>query len=303
VIRTPAEPTATFADDPLRMLRAIRFAARFGFTIEPATWAGIVSSATRLEIVSRERIRDEFQKILMTPRAADGLELLRESGLLVQFAPELLEMVGVEQNEFHAYPVWEHTLNALRALPAGADLIVRLATLLHDIGKPRTKTVDSADGRVHFYHHQDVGAQMAREILRRLKCSNDLIAAVTLLVQDHMRIGEYKPSWSDSAVRRLIRNLGPNLDRLFEIHAADVAALADDHRDTRRARELRRRIDDIQSRQDIVALQPPLGGKEIMQILGIEPGPAVRELKDYLTMEVVDGRLDPGDVHDPTHPR
>ncbi len=172
IIRTPTDPLITFQDDGLRMLRAIRFAARFGFTIEPFTWKAMRQRTTRINdinpdstrVISYERLRDEFCKTLMTTHAPLGLELLRESGLLTQFAPELLEMVGVTQNEFHAYPVWEHTLVALGNLPADASLPLRLATLLHDVGKPRTKGIGE-DGRVHFYGHQDVGAEMARRFL------------------------------------------------------------------------------------------------------------------------------------------
>jgi len=294
IIRTPTEPKITFIDDPLRMLRAIRFAARFGYAIDPSTWAGIVESAERLAIVSRERIREEFCKMLMTSRAPMGMELLRESGLLAQFAPELLEMVGVTQNVFHAYPVWEHTLVAVGQLPADASLQLRLSVLFHDIGKPRTRTEE--DGSVHFYHHQDVGADMARALMVRLKFANDDIDAVVRLVKNHMRIGEYKPEWTDAAVRRLIRDLGDQLDDLFAIHRGDVLALAQAHQGMDRAVDLRARIDEIQSRQDINALKSPLDGVEIMRILDIPPGKTVREAKELLTTEVVEGRLAEGDV-------
>lgn len=293
-IRTPADPRLTFIDDPLRMLRAVRFAARFGFAIDPSTWDAIRESAGRLAIVSRERVRDEFCKILLTTRARLGMSLLRESGLLAEFAPELLEMVGVTQNKFHAYPVWEHTLVALGELPEDSPLPLRLSVLFHDIGKPRTRTED-ADG-VHFYHHQDVGAEMARELMGRLKFSNDEIAAVVRLVKNHMRIGEYKPEWSDAAVRRLIRDLGSQLGDLFAIHRADVLALSTEYQGMERAVELRNRIEEIQSRQDVNALKSPLDGGEIMRILGIGPGRTVREAKDLLTAEVVEGRLAEDDV-------
>lgn len=295
IIRTPTLARLTFIDDPLRMLRAVRFAARFGFTIEDGTWRAVHESAGRLSIISRERVRDEFCKMLMTERAAFGVELLRESGLLAEAIPELLEMVGVTQNKFHAFPVWEHTMQALSNLLPEADLIVRLAVLFHDIGKPRTRSVDD-EGSVHFYQHQDVGASMASTIMTRLKFSNDEIDAVTKLVQHHMRIGEYKEDWTDSAVRRLIRDLGPHLGDLFAIHRADVFALAEEHQGLGRAIDLRARIEAIQVVQDITALSSPLDGLEIMEILGIPPGPGVREAKDLLTNEVVEGSLAPDDV-------
>jgi poly(A) polymerase len=293
-IRTPTEPRLTFQDDPLRMLRAVRFAARLGFAIEPFTWKAVRQSAPRLSIISAERIRDEFCKTLMTTRAPLGLELLKDSGLLAQFAPELMAMVGVTQNEFHAYPVWDHTLIALNNLPPDASLALRLATLFHDVGKPPTKGIGD-DGRVHFYGHQDVGAQITRRWMNRLKFSNDDIAAVTKLVAQHMRIGEYKPLWTDAAVRRLMRDLGPHLDDLFTIHRVDVSALAPGHTDISRANELLARMAPIQAAQDISALTSPLDGQELMALLNLKPGRRLGEIKEYLTSEVVEGRLAPDD--------
>jgi poly(A) polymerase len=295
IIRTPTDPATTFIDDPLRMLRAIRFAARFGYRIDEVTWNAVVAGAHRLQIVSRERIRDEFNKALLSPRPMLALTLLHESGLLAEFIPELLEMTGVAQNAFHAYDVWEHTLRAVQNLTPSASLVVRLAVLYHDIGKPRTKSVDE-DGSIHFYRHEDVGAELARVIMTRLKYSNAEIDAVSLLVAEHMRIGEYHSGWTDAAVRRFIRDSGTHREDLFAIHAADVSALADDNRDMSRAVDLRSRIEEIQSRQDILALTSPLGGDAIMALLNLKPGRKVKEAKDYLTQEVVEGRLDQNDI-------
>ncbi len=302
IIRTPADPLLTFQDDGLRMLRAVRFAARFGFTIEPFTWKAMRQRADRLSdtnpnrtrVISYERIREEFCKTLMTTRAPLGLELLKDSGLLAQFAPELTAMVGVTQNEFHAYPVWEHTLLALGNLPQDASLTLRLATLCHDIGKPSAKGIGD-DGRVHFYGHAETGAEITRKLMTRLKFSNDEIAAVTQLVAQHMRIGEYKPLWTDAAVRRLIRDLGPQLDDLFEIHRVDVSALAPEHTDISRAQELRARMTPIQEAQDIAALTSPLDGQELMARLRLKPGKQLGAVKQYLVNEVVEGRLAPDD--------
>lgn len=294
IIRTPTDSKLTFQDDPLRMLRAVRFAARFGFTIEPFTWKAVRQSAPRLSIISAERIREEFCKTLMTARAPLGLTLLQDSGLLEQFAPELTAMVGVTQNEFHAYPVWEHTLIALGNLPPGASLTLRLATLCHDIGKPPAKGIGD-DGRIHFYGHAETGAEITRRLMTRLKFSNDEIAAVTKLVVQHMRIGEYKPLWTDAAVRRLIRDLGPHLDDLFEIHRVDVSALSPEHTDISRARELRARMAPIQEAQDISTLTSPLNGQELMARLGLRPGKQLGAVKEYLVNEVVEGRLAPDD--------
>ena len=301
-LRTPTDPLLTFQDDGLRMLRAVRFAARFGFQIHPITWKAMRQRATRLNdvnpdrtrVISYERIRDEFCKTLLTARAPLGLELLKDSGLLAQFAPELLEMVGVTQNEFHAYPVWDHTLLALGNLPPDASLVLRLATLFHDVGKPRTKGVGE-DGRVHFYGHADVGADMTRRWMTRLKFANDETQAVSTLVAQHMRIGEYGDDWTDAAVRRLMRDLGPHLDDLFAINRADVSALAPGRTDISRGAELRARMMPIQKAQDISALTSPLDGKELMALLGLPPGKKLGELKEYLTGEVVEGRLAPDD--------
>lgn len=300
IIRTPTDALLTFQDDPLRMLRAVRFAARFGFAIEPLTWKAIRQSAPRLSIISAERIQAEFSKTLLTSRPTLGMTLLLDSGLLAQFAPELVSMVGVTQNEFHAYPVWDHTLVAVGTLPADASLVLRLATLLHDLGKPSTKAV-SDDGRVHFYGHADKGAALARAFLARLKYPNEIIQAVTTLVAQHMRIGEYRPIWTNGAIRRLIRDLGPQLDDLFAIHRADVAALAPTHHDISRATELRARMETAQAGQDIAALSSPLDGSELMQMLALPPGPKLGQVKDYLTNEVVEGRLAAEDKDDALH--
>ncbi len=294
ILRTPTDPKLTFEDDPLRMLRAVRFASRFGFTVEPFSWKAVRQSAPRLAIISQERIREEFSKTLLTDRAPLGLNLLKDSGLLTEFAPELAAMVGVTQNEFHAYPVWEHTLIALGNLPADASLTLRLATLLHDVGKPPTKAVGE-DGKVHFYGHAERGAEIARRFLTRLKYPNDIISAVSTLVAQHMRIGDYRPTWTDAAVRRLIRDLGPYLDDLFEINRADVSALAPERTGISRGVELRARMAPIQEAEDINALTSPLDGQEIMARLGLKPGRQLGQVKEYLTGEVVEGRLAPDD--------
>jgi len=294
LIRTPLDPNITFIDDPLRMLRAVRFASRFEFEIEKQTNAAIRENAHRLSIVSRERIRDEFTKMIAGPHPAKALEVLRTCGLLAYFAPELLEMVGVTQNTFHHLPVWEHTLAVLSSLPEDADLNLRLAALLHDIGKPRTRSV-SPDGRIHFYDHQTVSAEMSRELLNRLKFSNNDIDEVVLLVAQHMRIGEYSEKWSTPAVRRLIRELGPHLDDLFVLHAADVAGLNPDHRDTLHSDALRERIESVGDIAAISQITSPLDGREIMEIFSIPAGREVGLIKKLLTDAVVDGKLQPDD--------
>jgi poly(A) polymerase len=218
ILRTPLDANITFQDDPLRMLRACRFAAKLGFAILPETYAAIKENAFRLSPehgISFERIHDELNKTLLAPGVSRGLELMRESGLMVRFAPELAAMYGVTQNRFHKYDVWTHTLVALDNLPRDADLGLRLAVLLHDSGKPITRT-EELSGEVHFYGHEDVGAGIAKNLLTRLRYSTDEIERVTRLVALHMRYGSYDPPvWTDAAVRRLIRDVGPPPDRPF----------------------------------------------------------------------------------------
>jgi poly(A) polymerase len=300
ILRTPLPPDRTFADDPLRMLRAMRFACKLGFTIDSRTWDAIIANASNLSPpkVSAERIRDEFCKTIMCRQPSHGLELLRKSGLLAQFAPELMATVGVTQNEFHNLPVWDHTLLALDNLVADTPecpLFFRLATLLHDIGKPPTKSVGS-DGRIHFYAHEDIGAKLASNFLLRLKFSSSDINNIVQLVAMHMRIGEYKPSeWTDAAVRRLVRDSEGHLPELFALHSADVSALSGEHQDMSRAQQLRERIASLEQNQPSAAMDSPLTGDEIIAILGIAPGPGVGKWKQWLTDEVIEGRLYPAD--------
>lgn len=293
VIRTPLDPVDTFSDDPLRMLRAVRFAAKLGFRIEEHTYQAIVECAGRLEIVSRERIQEEFSKTLMLQENTRGLEIMRESGLLEQFAPELGAMFGVTQNIYHIYDVWTHTMKALESLPDDADLVVRLGMLFHDVGKGPTRSEDESG--VHFYSHQHVGADMTREVLHRLKYPGEVIHQVTRLVDKHMRIGEYSARWSDAAVRRLVRDLGYQMDELFVIADADKAACNPEYHYLRSA-EVLERVKSVQTEQDYTRIQSPLDGREIMSIAGIEPGPKVGEYKEALINEMLEGRLQPDDA-------
>jgi putative nucleotidyltransferase with HDIG domain len=208
--------SVTFEEDPLRMLRAAQFAARFGYTLTPQTLDAMRRSASLVQSVSAERIAEEFTKLFVqAPRPSAGLELLHETGVLQYVWPELLEGIGVEQNEWHAYHVYRHNLETLDAVPPG-DLILRLAALLHDVGKPRTK-----EGP-HFYRHEQVGADMTREMLARLRFSNEVVESTEHLVRQHMYVAD--PDLSDAAIRRFIRRIGVhNLDRQFALRAADIA--------------------------------------------------------------------------------
>jgi poly(A) polymerase len=275
------------------MLRAVRFAARFDFAIDPETLAAIRDMAPRLEIISGERIRDEFVKIVMCPAASWGLETLRETGLLDQFAPELVAMYGVTQNIYHIYDVWTHTLKTLESMPIERGMILRLSALLHDVGKVETRTVDE-NGAVHFYHHQAVGARIARKLMRRLRFAGSETDRVAFLISMHLRVGEYDNQWSDAAVRRLIRDAGTYLEDSICLTEADKAAANPDMR-TVDVAALREHIARIKDEIAGNRLASPLSGREIMEELRIEPGPEIGSIKAYLEGEVIEGRLMPGD--------
>lgn len=293
LIRTPLDPITTFHEDPLRMLRAVRFAVQLDFTIEQTTYQALRSEAGRLPVISVERIREELNKLLDQPTASKGLQVLMETGLLEQFAPELIPMVGCTQNEYHHYDVWTHTLEAIDALPADVGWKLRLATLLHDVAKPMTRTEDER-GKVHFYNHQFLGAKLAKQWLKRMTYSNEEIGWVSRMVELHMRPGEYRPSWSDAAVRRLIRDAGELLESLLILCEADGKA--------RRAdvpppdiNGLRERIEAIRAKENAQQWQSPLSGQEIMALFNLPPGPLVGKIKDALTELVIEGGLAPED--------
>ncbi len=296
VLRTPREPKHTFYEDPLRMLRAIRFAIQLDFTIAPEVWEAIQQEAYRLQIISAERIRDEFTKILQHPNAAQGVQMLLESGLLAQFGQPLLPMVGCTQlGGYHLYDVWTHSLKAMECLhiPEGLpmpDWELRLATLLHDVGKPATRTVDE-NGVAHFYGHAEKGAEIAHEWLASLKYSNATIERITKLIRLHMRPGSYTPEWSDAAVRRLIRDAGELLEPLLCMVEADICAQRNQGRGLSALRERIQKVLESPPAQ----WRSPLSGHEIMQALGIPEGELVGEIKRYLEEQVLEGSLAPDD--------
>ncbi len=300
VIRTPLAPRLTFFDDPLRMLRAVRFSARFGFSIASETWEAIQSEAYRLAppTISHERMREEFVKIalLSGKKFRLGMELLWDSGLLPQFLPEMIPMRGCTQGSWHAYDVWEHTLTALEALPQTANLSVRLALLWHDIAKPETRIV-KGERRIAFPDHAPRGAERAHEIMTRLKFPNEEIRAVTALVGAHMRLGEYRAGWSDGTVRRLIRDTHTYLDDLFVLTECDRSAVNIPSDIAADIEGLRTRIQQQNTLMDVAQVQSPLNGNEIMELLEIEPGIALKHAKEFLTNLILEGELQEGDRH------
>jgi poly(A) polymerase len=288
LLRTPKDPHATFSEDPLRMLRAVRFQWQLGFEPVEGLRSAIQQEAPRLAIISAERITEELKKMLALPEGHRCLEDLQSLGLTAQFAPEFDAMVGVEQGKFHFLDVWHHTLLVV-ANTRPDDLILRLAALFHDIGKPATRFVDD-DGNVRFFGHEEVGAKLTRVVMRRLKFSSAEVDAVTLLVRHHMRLASM-PVFTPAAGRRVVRDLGEETERLLDLVEADASALRPGVRslDLGPIRETLRRI---QSAAEKTPLVSPLSGEEIQAILGVEPGRIVGEAKAFLTELVLDGDLD-----------
>ena len=290
LLRTPGKPEDSFSDDPLRMMRAARFSAQLGFTVAPEVIEAMRSMAGRIEIVSAERVRDELVKLLMAPYPRRGLTLLVETGLADHVLPEL-PALALERDEHHRHKdVYEHTLTVLEQAIAqedrlgGPDLIVRLAALMHDVGKPRTRRFQD-DGTVTFHHHDVVGAKLTRKRMKALRFSNDEINAVSKLVELHLRFHGYgSGEWTDSAVRRYVRDAGDQLERLHVLTRADCTT-----RNRRKAERLRRTYDDLEERiarlaeeEELASVRPDLDGNQIMEILGLPPGREVGEAYRYL---------------------
>ncbi|MGH9210726.1 MAG: CCA tRNA nucleotidyltransferase [Acidimicrobiales bacterium] len=288
-LRTPLSPQESFSDDPLRMLRAARFVAGYGLQPDGALVAAVAELRGRLEIVSAERIRDELSKLLVVDDPSPGLWFVADTELSDEFLPELRAM-RVEQDPIHRHKdVLAHTIAVVAK--TGPRLVVRLAALLHDIGKPRTRTIGPKG--VSFHHHEVVGARMARERLRALRFSNGTVDDVSRLVFLHLRFHGYRDAvWTDSAVRRYARDAGPLLDELNELTRCDCTT-----RNERRARMLAARMDDLERRievlrdqEELAAIRPDIDGNRVMELLGVEPGRVVGEALDML----LEARLDEG---------
>lgn len=299
VIRTPGAPSISFGDDPLRMMRAARFASQLGFTVEEGTAAALRDYAPRLEIVSVERIADELGKLLLTADPLPGLRLLVESGIADEVLPELPALRLERDEHAHHKDVYEHTLTVLaqaidleRARGHRPSLVLRLAALLHDIGKPTTRRIE-AGGVVTFHHHDVVGAKLAGKRLKALRMSNDVVSQVSRLVELHLRFFGYSEgAWTDSAVRRYVRDAGDLLEWLHILTRADVTT-----RNRRKAQRLASAYDDLEARiavlaeeEELAAIRPDLDGEQIMAILSIGPGPHVGRAYRFL----LELRLDEG---------
>lgn len=288
ILRTPREPGQTLFDDPLRMLRAVRFRHQLGFSYEQGLEEALRQEAPRLQAISAERVREEFCKLIRWPLA---LQELMDFGLMQFIAPELVELKGVEQGKWHHLDVWHHTLLVIQNA-ASDDLILNLACLLHDVGKPSTRCVD-AKGETRFFSHEAVGADMARTILHRLRFDNDTIEAVSILVKNHMRLSTAS-NLTAPVARRLIRDLDGQLDRLLDLVDADAKALRPGVK-TLDVQAIRQRLGEVAAETPAEKIRAPITGEDVMQILGIGPGPRVGDALHFLLEQVIEGQLAPDD--------
>ena len=273
LIRTPDTADISFSDDPLRMLRACRFVSTHGFTPNNELFKAISKNVERIEIVSTERIRDEFTKLLTGKEPSLGLKAFVESGLSELIMPELNELKIEVDPKHHHKDVYEHTMVVLdRVSPT---LVSRMSALLHDIGKPKTKGIEN--GKVHFRHHEVVGAKMSKKILKRLKYDNETIKKVSLLVENHLRPHTFKMGWTDSAVRRYIIDAGGLLEELNDLVRADITTKnkAKYEEINKYLDEMEERIREVAEKEELSKLRPPISGDEIMDMFDLEPGPSV----------------------------
>jgi poly(A) polymerase len=301
ILRTPGKPEDSFSDDPLRMMRGARFSSQLGFEIEPATFEAMTSMAERISIISAERVQVELTKLMLGKHPRLGLEALVDSGLAALVLPELPALKLETDEHHHHKDVYEHTLTVVeqaidyeRDYGLEADFVLRFAALLHDCGKPATRKLEPGGG-VSFYHHDMVGAKLATKRMKALRFDNDSIKSVARLIELHLRFFGYSDQpWSDSAIRRYVRDAGPELNRLHALTRADVTT-----RNKRKADRLAHAYDDLEQRiaavmeqEELNALRPDLSGEDIMRILDLKPSPVVGEAYRML-MEL---RLDQGPI-------
>jgi len=289
-LRAVGDPVERFREDPLRMLRAVRFACQLGFEIERETYFAICRKARMLDTISWERRAEEMSKILVSPRASEGLRLLYNSFLLDHVVPELLPMIGLQQKgDYHHKDVWRHTLQVVDN--TDADLALRWAAVLHDIAKPATKSVEK--GEVHFFSHEVLGADMSRQLLQRLRYGSELMERVTKLVRFHQRINLYESDWTDGAVRRFVLEAGEELPLMFALSRADITSQREAKVAARMAhiKQLEERVEQLRQEQEIEKIKSPLDGNELMALFNRPPGPWLRDVKDRLLNAVLDGDL------------
>ena len=293
ILRTPLDPLATFDDDPLRIMRAFRFACQLGFTVEPSVLASAKSMASRLKIVSQERISDEFMKIMTCRKPSVGLQLMHEADVLKVVFPEVAQLGGVDQRQdFHHKDVFQHTIRVLdNTAEASESIWLRIAALLHDIAKPRTKAFQEGVGWT-FHGHEEIGARMVKPIFRRMKLPLDHLSYVEKIVRLHLRpMALVDEGVTDSAVRRLLFESGEDVDDLMILCRADITSknpkLVDQ---VKKNYELvAQKMVEVEEKDRMRNWQPPLRGEEIMEVCGLEPGPLVGKLKTAVTDAILDG--------------
>jgi poly(A) polymerase len=290
ILRTPGKPEDSFSDDPLRMLRAARFASQLNFEISPEVLAAMREMTDRLEIISAERIRDEITKLLMSNNPRLGITILVDTGLAAKVIPEIPQLRLEVDEHHHHKDVYEHSITVLEQAIAledrlgGANLVIRLAALLHDIGKPKTRALIPGGG-VSFHHHEVVGARLAKSRLKALRFSGEIVDQVETLIALHLRFHGYGDGeWTDSAVRRYVRDAGPLLDHLHVLTRADCTT-----RNARKAARLAATYDGLEDRiavlmeeEELSKIRPDLDGGEVMQLLDLKPGAMVGKALDFL---------------------
>lgn len=289
VVRAVGSPAARFHEDPLRMLRAVRFAVRLGFAIEDETFRAIRDEKDRTGLLSPERIAQELDKLLLAEQPSRGIRLLVESGLISYILPELIPSIDLEFDPREHKDIYHHILQVLDQTPPKLEL--RWCALLHDIAKPQTR--QKIGGEYHFLGHENLGAKIARAVLRRLRYSNDFVTYVTHLVRQHQRIPGYEPDWTDGGVRRFVRDAGEALDDLFHFAQADQTGKNERKNALYRSRrqELRDRIEKLQEEAEIAKIRPPLDGADLMKLFNRPAGPWIKPIKEQLLNMVLDGSL------------
>ena len=295
LIRTPLDPKQTFSDDPLRMMRAIRFSTKFDFKIDSATSSAITKTADRLKIISQERISAEFNKILLTKKPSLGINLLAQSGLLEIFFPEMINTQGVEQRESHHHKdVYFHTLQVIDNIAQITDnLNLRLAGLFHDIAKPNTKRFDKKAGWT-FHGHEVVGERMSASILRRLKYSNETINYVCKIVRLHLRpMALVSEEVTDSAIRRLLFLAGDEFDDLMILCRADITSKNPEKvkRYLNNYANVLEKAKEVEARDKLRSFKSPVNGNEIMTIFSLSPGPEVGIYKKIIEEAILSGEI------------